>query len=292
MRFGSWAQAKPTIARLRPLRYSLVAMFETPTHTDPYGPPPTPSYTPQPDPVMVTHVPRPQIQSKHTLWRELLETLLLIAAIYAFVNLATARFVVDGHSMLPNFNTGQFIIVNRLSYILGQPRRGDVVVFHYPLQPDRDFIKRVIGLPGERVTILDGRVYIDGHLLEEPYIENFCRGKSCDGEWEIGPNEFFMLGDNRGASKDSQDFGPVNRKYLVGRAFLRYWPPKDWGLIEHWSYDEVHGAPLPTLTPTYTPTPSPTPTKLPPPSGPQDLNQPPTPTPTWPPYAGWYGDED
>ena len=285
-------QAKPTIAIPRPLRYSLGAMFETPTHTDPYAPQPAPSYAPPPDPVPVMPVSRPRIRGEHSFWGELLGTLLLIAAIYAFVNLVTARYVVDGHSMLPNFNTDQFIIVSRLSYILGEPRRGDVVVFHYPLQPDRDFIKRVIGLPGETVTIQDGRVYIDGHLLEEPYIENFCRGKSCDGEWQIGPDEYFVLGDNRGASKDSQDFGPVARKYIVGRAFVRYWPPQDWGLIEHWSFDEARGALLPTLTPTYTPTPSPTPTKLPPPSGPQGLGDPPTPTPTWAPYAGWYGDQD
>jgi signal peptidase I len=187
--------------------------------------------------------------------RELIETMLLIGAIYAFVNLATARFVVDGHSMLPNFTTDQFIIVSRLSYILGEPRRGDVVVFHYPLQSDRDFIKRIIGLPGETVTILEGRVYIDGRLLDEPYIENFCRGKSCDGEWVVPSDNYFVLGDKRGASKDSQDFGPVDRKYIVGRAFVRYWPPGDWGPIQHWKYGQ-DGAPMPTLTPTFTPSPT------------------------------------
>jgi len=190
------------------------------------------------------------------------ETVLLIAAIYAFVNLATARFVVDGHSMLPNFTTDQFIIVSRLSYVLGEPRRGDVVVFHYPLQSDRDFIKRVIGLPGETVTIREGRVYINGRLIEEPYIQNFCRAKTCDGEWTIGPDQYFVLGDNRGASKDSQDFGPVDRKYIVGRAFVRYWPPEDWGLIHHWSFSD-NGASLPTLTPTPSVTPGPPPTVTP-----------------------------
>ena len=191
--------------------------------------------------------------------RELLETVLLIAAIYSFVNLATARFVVDGSSMLPNFNTDQFIIVSRLSYVIGEPQRGDVVVFHYPNNTDRDFIKRVIGLPGEKVTILGGEVYINEHLIEEPYIENFCLNNRCDGEWLVGEDEYFVLGDNRGASKDSQDFGPVHKQYIVGRAFVRYWPPQDWALIKHWSFDQQNGAPLPTLTPTMTPTPSPTP---------------------------------
>jgi signal peptidase I len=219
----------------------------------------------------------------------MIETLLMIAAIYAFVNLATARFVVDGHSMLPNFTTDQFIIVSRLSYILGDPQRGDVVVFHYPLQSDRDFIKRIIGLPGETVTIQDGRVYIDGHLIDEPYIENFCRGKSCDGEWVVGNDQYFVLGDNRGASKDSQDFGPVDRKYIVGRAFLRYWPPQDWGLISHWKFNGP-GAPLPTITPTYTPTHTPTAT-APIPSDSIFYLPPPVPTPTlYPgPYQSQYG---
>ena len=239
------------------------------------------------DPIL-TGMPQPKIKAGRSFIRELAETVLLIAAIYAFVNLATARFVVDGHSMLPNFTTDQFIIVSRLSYVLGQPHRGDVVVFHYPMQTDRDFIKRVIGLPGETVTIFEGRVYIDGNLLDEPYIENFCRGKTCDGEWLVGPHQYFVLGDNRGASKDSQDFGPVDEKYLVGRAFVRYWPPSDWGLIHHWSFDGT-GAPLPTLTPTPTQTPTATPTTTPQPYGAQRLDpDPATPTPTYAPYQYGY----
>lgn len=240
---------------------------------------PTPRPADSPD--LWTDVPQPRIRQKPSFVREIIETVLLIAAIYAFVNLATARFVVDGNSMLPNFETDQFIIVSRLSYILGDPQRGDVVVFHYPEQPDRDFIKRLIGLPGETVTIQDGLVYINGHRLDEPYIENFCRGKSCDGEWTVGEHEYFVLGDNRGASKDSQDFGPVDRKYLVGRAFVRYWPPQDWGLIKHWDFPE-NGAPLPTLTPTFTPSPVPTGTPTPPGWTPEP------PTPTLP-YTGYYG---
>jgi signal peptidase I len=239
----------------------------------------------QPVDEVLTDVPQPQLRQEPSFIRELVETILLIAAIYAFVNLATARFVVDGHSMLPNFTTNQFIIVSRLSYILGDPQRGDVVVFHYPEQPNRDFIKRVIGMPGETVNIQDGRVYIDGRLLDEPYIDKFCRGKSCDGEWIIGPDQYFVLGDNRGASKDSQDFGAVDRKFIIGRAFVRYWPPSDWGLITHHRYDG-NGAPLPTITPTYTPTATPTATLIPPALGimPPEFV---TPTPTS--MSSWYG---
>ena len=105
-------------------------------------------------------------------------------------------------------------------------QRGDVVVFDYPPQPIRQFLKRIIGLPGETVTILDGQVYIDEKLLEEPYVENACRGNTCDGTWLIGPEEYFVLGDNRGASQDSQNFGPVDRQYIHGKAML---PPRTRG---------------------------------------------------------------
>lgn len=192
-------------------------------------------------------MPKPEIRQGRSFLRELFETVVLIAAIYAFVNLATARFVVDGRSMLPNFNTDQFIIVSRLSYILGDPKRGDVVVFHNPADQTHDFIKRVIGLPGETVTIWDGRIYVDGERLEEPYIQNFCRGTVCDSTWEIGPDEYFVLGDNRSSSRDSHNFGPISRDLLVGRAFVRYWPPSDWAVITHPSYDSS-GVLLPALT--------------------------------------------
>src|SRR5690606_30054399 len=194
-----------------------------------------------------TDVPKPEIRQGRSFWRELIETVILIAAIYAFVNLATARFVVDGRSMLPNFETDQFIIVSRISYVLGDPQRGDVVVFHNPADPDHDFIKRVIGLPGETITILNGRIYVDGVRLGEPYIQNFCRGTVCDDTWEIGPDEYFVLGDNRSSSRDSHNFGPISRDLLIGRAFLRYWPPSDWALITHESYDN-DGLPLPAIT--------------------------------------------
>ena len=194
-----------------------------------------------------TDVPRPEIKQGRSFWRELLETVILIAAIYAFVNLATARFVVDGRSMLPNFQTDQFIIVSRISYVLGEPQRGDVVVFHNPADPSHDFIKRVIGLPGETITIRDGRVYVNGMRLEEPYIQNFCRGTVCDDTWEIGPDEYCVLGDNRSSSRDSHNFGPISRDLIIGRAFLRYWPPSDWGIITRPSY-EPSVVPLPQIT--------------------------------------------
>lgn len=165
--------------------------------------------------------------------REIAETVVLIAVIFTLVNLACARFVVDGPSMQPNFHTGQFIIVSRVNYLLGDPQRGEVVVFHYPNNPTQDYIKRVVGLPGDTVEIRETLVYVNGELLNEPYINEPCQPSSCrDNRWTLGEEEYFMMGDNRNHSSDSRAFGPVNRQFIVGEALVRYWPPQDWGIIQ------------------------------------------------------------
>ncbi len=170
--------------------------------------------------------------------REIIETLALIAVIYALVNLVSARFVVDGRSMEPNFETGQFLIVNRVNYMLGTPSRGDIVVFHYPRNVEQDYIKRVIGLPGETVELRNQQVYINGQLLEEPYINEPCEPSRCrDESWQLGADEYFVMGDNRNHSQDSRVFGPVNERFLVGEALLRYWPVEKIGLLTHLGYD-------------------------------------------------------
>lgn len=174
---------------------------------------------------------RPRLQ-RRGFFREVIETLLLIAAIYALVNLATARFIIEGPSMQPNFETGQFLIVSRMDYLFGEPQPGDIVVFHYPNNPQEDYIKRVIGLPGDTVEIRNTLVYVNGEQLEEPYINEPCRETRCrDNEWVLGPDEFFVMGDNRNHSSDSRAFGPVERQFLVGEALVRYWPPTQIGLV-------------------------------------------------------------
>lgn len=161
-----------------------------------------------------------------------LEMFVLVGTIYALVNLSSARFIVEGDSMQPNFHTGQFLIVSRLDYLLGEPERGDVVVFHYPNDPQSDFIKRVIGLPGETVALRDGEIYVDGQILDEPYLREACTLMSCpDSEWLVAEETYFMMGDNRNESRDSRAFGTVHRSFLVGKALLRYWPPDDWGWV-------------------------------------------------------------
>jgi signal peptidase I len=178
---------------------------------------------------------RPRLQNQGFLnfLREVLETVILVGAIYALVNLLSARFIVEGPSMQPNFQTGQFVIVSRLHYMLEEPQRGDIVVFHYPGNPDEDYIKRVIGVPGDVVELRNQQVYVNGERLSEPYIAEECSQTSCPDEVfpKLEPGQYFVMGDNRNHSSDSRRFGAVDRGYIVGEALLRYWPPSDWGIV-------------------------------------------------------------
>ena len=177
----------------------------------------------------------------HTQIEVLHRIVVVIIVIYTLVNLTTARAIVFGPSMQPNFYTGQLVIINRFAYFFNGPARGDVVVVHSPRPECRDakpgdtncedLIKRVIGLPGELVMIKGGRVYINGTRLEEPYISEFCKG--CDGKWHNGVNQYLILGDNRNNSWDGHSFGPITRDLIVGEAWIRYWPPQDANVIPH-----------------------------------------------------------
>jgi signal peptidase I len=159
---------------------------------------------------------RPRLSPHNAWWRDFVEILLLILTIYTLVNLATARAVVEGRSMEPNFYTGQLVIVNRFVYYFNKPVRGDVIVLHNPQNPTQDdFIKRIVGLPGETVQIKEGRVYVNGILLDEPYIERFCMA-GCDGTWSLDSEHYFVLGDNRSNSHDSHAFGPLARDLTPG----------------------------------------------------------------------------
>lgn len=179
-------------------------------------------------------LPRPRLQARSVgqTVRDIAETIVLVAVIYTLVNLASARFVVDGASMRPNFETGEFLIVSRVNYLLSEPQRGDVVVFHFPGNLQEDYIKRVIGVPGDQIEIRDTQVYVNGDLLNEPYINEPCDPSHCpDESWTLGADEFLVMGDNRNHSSDSRGFGPIPRRVIVGEALLRYWPPQDWGIV-------------------------------------------------------------
>ncbi len=186
-------------------------------------------------------LPRPTLRRRGFLY-EILETAVLIVAIYALVDLASVRFYVDGPSMEPSFFTGQRVIVSRANYLLGEPHRGEIIVFDSPDRPgiDPPLIKRLIGLPGDVVEIRDTRVYVNGQLLNEPYINEPCNAGSCpDGRWELAADEYFVMGDNRNRSRDSRRFGPITHDHLIGEALVRYWPPQQWGLLDKYRYPEV-----------------------------------------------------
>ena len=168
-----------------------------------------------------------------SLLREIIETILLTAAIYLAVNFATGRFRIEGTSMEPTMHPNQYVLVDKITYRLGDPQRGDVIVFNYPLATERDFIKRIIGLPGESVSVQGGLVYVDGQPLDEPYVS---APPGYENTWVLGPSQYFVLGDNRNSSSDSHNWGPLDRQYFIGRAVFVYWPPGGWGLVTHYSY--------------------------------------------------------
>jgi signal peptidase I len=149
------------------------------------------------------------------------------------VNFGTGRFRVESISMEPNLEPGQYVLVDKVSYLFIPPQRGDVVVFQYPLATEKDYIKRIIGLPGEVVTIANGVVSVNGQPLEEPYI---AAPPNYASTWTLGPDQYFVLGDNRNSSSDSHVWGPLEREYLIGKTLLIYWPPPVWGLLPHYTY--------------------------------------------------------
>lgn len=166
------------------------------------------------------------------IWRfmlDVLETVVLSVLLFAGINAISARIRVDGYSMEPTLHNGEFVIVNKLAYRFGDPEQGDVIVFHYPRDPDQEYIKRIIGLPGDRVRISNGMVYVNDEQIAEPYIAAPPRYQS---EWFVPEGSLFVLGDNRNNSSDSHNWGPVPADYVVGKALFVYWPPDAWGLIE------------------------------------------------------------
>jgi len=161
---------------------------------------------------------------------DLFETLLLSALLFVGINAVSARIRVDGYSMEPSLHSGEFVIVNKLAYKIGEPKLGDIIVFHYPRDPEQEYIKRVIGAPGDTVRVSQGMVYVNDNLLEEPYI---AASPNYQNTWIIPDGELFVLGDNRNNSSDSHNWGPVPKEFVIGKALLVYWPPEDWGLIDH-----------------------------------------------------------
>ncbi|HKZ54957.1 MAG TPA: signal peptidase I [Anaerolineales bacterium] len=162
---------------------------------------------------------------------EVLQTLLIAGILFLAVNLVTARVRVESISMEPSLYEGELVVVSRLAYRWREPQRGDIIVFRYPKDPTKRYIKRVIGLPGDQVSMSDGRVFVNGLPLEEPYI---AANPSSSGEWVVEPGKVFVLGDNRNNSNDSRSWGALAISEIIGKAILVYWPPQNVGLIPHY----------------------------------------------------------
>jgi len=169
--------------------------------------------------------------------REVGETIILTLIIFFLIQMVIRNFRVVGTSMVDNLHNGQYLIIDKVSYNpflmeylgFGGPKRGDVIVFEPPNRPGEDYVKRVIGLPGETVEIVKGRVFIDGHPLAEPFEPN--TGSYNMSSRQIPEGEIFVLGDNRNNSNDSHNWGSLPIENIVGRAWLSYWPPEMWGTI-------------------------------------------------------------
>ena len=161
---------------------------------------------------------------------DVLETLVLSVILFAAINTISARIRVDGYSMEPTLHSGEFVIVNKLAYKFGSPQIGDVIVFHFPRDPEQEYIKRVIGLPGDKVDISNKQVRVNGQVLDEPYI---AAPPAYESSWTVTDESLFVLGDNRNNSSDSHNWGLVPLENVVGKALFIYWPPSEWGVVEH-----------------------------------------------------------
>lgn len=157
---------------------------------------------------------------------ETLETLLLSLFLFMLINAVSERIRVESISMQPNLIAGDFVIINKVTYRFRDPQRGEVIVFRYPPDPEAiPYIKRVIGLPGDQIHIADGKIYINGQLFSEPYLNiSTQRG----GDWSVPPGELFVMGDNRNNSSDSRSWGTVPLENVIGKAEVVYWPPENW----------------------------------------------------------------
>jgi signal peptidase I len=152
---------------------------------------------------------------------EIAQMLAMAFVLYFIIDSMVGRVRVQKISMEPTLEPGEILLVNKLEYKFGEIERGDIVTFHYPLDPTLDYVKRVIGLPGDRVVVKNSQVWVNGQELYEPYIS---APPEYEGVWEVPDDNLFLLGDNRNPSADSHVWGFVPRENLIGKAFAVYWP--------------------------------------------------------------------
>lgn len=169
--------------------------------------------------------------------REIVETLVLTAIIFLGVRVLIQNYKVEGFSMVPTLDDGQYLLINKIGMHFHQPDRGDIIVFQYPLDPSKSFVKRVIARPGDTVEIRDQQTIVDGKVLKEPYIRNPENG--FYPRTVVPPGEYFVMGDNRNNSSDSRAWGMLPEKDIIGEAWISYWPPQRWGMVPEFRYPEL-----------------------------------------------------
>ncbi len=167
-------------------------------------------------------------EKRYRLVREVIETAVLTLLMFLVIHSAVQNFNVDGHSMEPNLHDKELILVDKWTYLFHAPARGDVIVFVAPPAPSEDYVKRIIGIPGDVITINNGAPTVDGVTLKESYVRPANMG-ATPGDMPVNkmivpPNDYFVLGDNRVGSSDSRTWGLLPRKNIIGRAALVYWP--------------------------------------------------------------------
>ena len=185
--------------------------------------------------------------------REFFEAVLLALVVFLVIQTSVQNFKVDGPSMNPTLEHGQFLLVNKVVYFkidlenlsriipfwrvdhtrerfaVHPPERGEVIVFHYPKDPKRDFVKRVIGVPGDKISIREGTVWVNGAAISEPYIT--AHDNSNMSELKVEQKNYFVLGDNRPGSSDSRKGWRVPEENILGKVWIVYWPLSSWALL-------------------------------------------------------------
>jgi signal peptidase I len=170
------------------------------------------------------------------LLREILITVGLAVVVFLLLQVTIQSSIVVGSSMEPSLQNGERLIVNKAIYHFEEPQRGDVIIFHSPADYQTDYIKRVIGLPGDTIRITGGVVYVNGTPLTENYIE--APPNYSYGPFVVPPDNYFVLGDNRTNSNDSHTGWTVPAQSIIGKAWLSIWPPGDWGIVHAYQIDK------------------------------------------------------
>ena len=168
---------------------------------------------------------------------DFIQTLVVFGAIFALFYLFVGQFhKVSGLSMFPTMHDGDFLLTEKVTYKLGDPKRGQIIVLKNPRDESQDFIKRVIALPGDTVKVEGDKVFVNGGQIADAYLPTNTPTHAGSFLTEgttikAGPNQYFVMGDNRGHSSDSREWGPITKQEIVGRAFFRYWPPQSMGIL-------------------------------------------------------------